>query len=233
VGATLRTRRRGNQTPTSRRHDVWGSARLPQGGEAPLPLPWGLGRRCGCSRRCHRRTPSRLRGARWHLSSTRRHLRGARRFSHGLPGDGRSCARPKRCLLGRLRGSGRGGAGSHLSGRARPPSLPSSSSSSDDEYSEVTGEDSPCCSRSRNSSLLCSRRSRCRILFSFLCAASSCSRHYAARALALGAWAGRTARRSRSPAAGNKRKVRPRRRIAREWRERRQKLHSPAGPRGS
>jgi hypothetical protein len=142
VGATLRTRRRRNQTPASRRHDVWGSARLPQGGEAPLPLPWGLGRRCGCSRRCHRRTPSRLRGARWHLSGTRRHLRGARRFSHGLPGDGRSCARPKRCLLGRLRGSGRGGAGSHLSGRARPPLLPSSSSSSDDEYSEVTGEDS-------------------------------------------------------------------------------------------
>jgi hypothetical protein len=42
---------------------------------------------------------------------------------------------------------GEGGAGSHLSGRARPPSL-SSSSSSDDEYSEVAGEESPCCSRS-------------------------------------------------------------------------------------
>jgi hypothetical protein len=36
------------------------------------------------------------------------------------------------------------------------------------------------------------------------------------RALGLGAWAGRTARRSRSRAAGNKRKVRPRRRIASE-----------------
>jgi hypothetical protein len=36
---------------------------------------------------------------------------------------------------------GEGGSGSHLSGRARPPSLPSSSSSSDDEYSEVAGEE--------------------------------------------------------------------------------------------
>jgi hypothetical protein len=80
---------------------------------------------------------------------------------------------------------GEGGEGSHLSGRARPPSL-SSSSSSDDEYSEVTGEESPSCSRSRNSSLLCSWRSRRRILFSFLCAARSCSRRYAARAGARG-----------------------------------------------
>jgi hypothetical protein len=57
---------------------------------------------------------------------------------------------------------GEGGAGSYPLGRARPPSL-SSSFSSDDEYSEVTGEESLCCSRSRNSSLLCSRRSRRRI----------------------------------------------------------------------
>jgi hypothetical protein len=42
---------------------------------------------------------------------------------------------------------GEGGEGSHLSGRVRPPSL-SSSSSSDDEYSEVAGEESPSCSRS-------------------------------------------------------------------------------------
>jgi hypothetical protein len=94
---------------------------------------------------------------------------------------------------------GEGSAGSHLSGRARPPSLSSSFSSSDDEYSEVAGEESPCCSRSRNSSLFCSRRSRRRILFSFL------------RALGLGAWADRTARRSRSPSVGDERKIRPRR----------------------
>jgi hypothetical protein len=54
-----------------------------------------------------------------------------------------------------------------------------------------------------------------------------------ARAHGLGAWAGRTARRSRSRAAGNKRKVRPRLRVAREWRGRRRKLYSPAGPRGA
>jgi hypothetical protein len=75
---------------------------------------------------------------------------------------------------------GEGCAGSHLSGRARPPSLSSSSSSPDDEYSEVAREESPCCSRSRNSSLFCSRRSRCQILFSFLRAARSCSRRCAA-----------------------------------------------------
>jgi hypothetical protein len=74
---------------------------------------------------------------------------------------------------------GEGGEGSHLSGRARPPSL-SSSSSSDDEYSEVPREESPSCSHSRNSSLLCSRRSRRQILFSLLCVARSCSRRCAA-----------------------------------------------------
>jgi hypothetical protein len=75
---------------------------------------------------------------------------------------------------------GEGGEGSHLSGGARPPSL--SSFSSDDEYSEVAGEESPSCSHSRNSSLLCSRRSHRWILFSFLRAARSCSRCCAARA---------------------------------------------------
>jgi hypothetical protein len=143
----------------------------------------------------------------------------------------RSRGRPKRCLLYRLRGSWRGGTGSHLSRRARPPSL--SSSSSDDEYSEVAGEENPCCSRSRNSSLFYSRRSRRRILFSFLLAARSCSRRCTARALGPRAWAGWTARRSRSPAAGNERKVRPRRRVASKWRERRQKFHSPAGRGGA
>jgi hypothetical protein len=204
--ANVKTR---NKTPASRRYGVWGSGRLPQGGEAPLPLPWGLGRRCGRGRRCHHRTTI--------TSAARRCLCGARRLSHGLPGGGRSRARPRSYLLCRLRGSGQGGAGSHLSGWARPPLL-SSSSSSDDEYYEVVGEESPCCSRSRNSSLLCSRRSRRLILF-FLRAARSCSRRCAA--LGLGAWAGQTARRSQSPTAGNERKVRPCRHAIRKWRERR------------
>jgi hypothetical protein len=79
---------------------------------------------------------------------------------------------------------GEGGEGSHLSGGARPPSLSSSSSSPDDEYSSVPGEESPCCSLSRNSSLLRFRRSRRRMLRSLLRAARSCSRHDAARARA-------------------------------------------------
>jgi hypothetical protein len=161
---------------SSRRCSVWGSGRLPQGGEFPLPLPQWLGRRCGRRRCGHHRTPSRP-------SSARRRLRGTHRLSCRLPSGGRHRARPRRCLLCRLRGSGRGGESSHLSGRIRPPSL-SSSSSSDHEYSEVVGEESPCCSRSRNSSLLCSRRSRRWNLFSFLRAARSCSRRCATRARA-------------------------------------------------
>jgi transposase InsO family protein len=57
----------------------------------------------------------------------------------------------------------------------------------DDDYSSILGEESPCCSRSRNSSLLCSRCSRRRMLHSFLRAARSCSRRCAARALGTGA----------------------------------------------
>jgi hypothetical protein len=64
-------------------------------------------------------------------------------------------------------------------------------------------------------------------------AARSCSRRCAARTLGLGAWAGRTAWRSRSPAAGNEQKVRPRRHAASKWRERRQKFHSLAGRGGA
>jgi hypothetical protein len=88
---------------------------------------------------------------------------------------------PGACSLAVSAVLGEGGAGSHLSGRARSPSL-SSSSSPDDESSEVAGGESPCCSRSRNSLSLCSRCSRRRILFSFLRAARSCSRCYAAPA---------------------------------------------------
>jgi hypothetical protein len=81
---------------------LWGSGRLPQGGESPLPLPQGLGGRCCRRWRGRRHTPSRPSGA--HLR-----LRGARRLSCRLPSGGRSCARPRRCLICRLYGSGRGG----------------------------------------------------------------------------------------------------------------------------
>jgi hypothetical protein len=73
-----------------------------------------------------------------------------------------------------------GGGGFHLS-RGAPPSLSSSSSSSDDEFSGVVWGESPWCSHSRYSSSCCYRRSRRRILFSFLRAARSCSRRCMAR----------------------------------------------------
>jgi hypothetical protein len=44
-----------------------------------------------------------------HLRGARRHLLGARRLSRRLPGGRRSRARPRRRLIRRLRGSGRGG----------------------------------------------------------------------------------------------------------------------------
>jgi hypothetical protein len=172
------------------RCDVWGSSCLPQGGESPFPLPRGLDGRCGRRQRGHRFTPGRPSGA-------RRRLRGVRRLSRRLAGGRRSRARPGAASSAASAALDEGGEGSHLSGRVRPPSL-SSSSSFDDEYSKVAGEESPSCPRSQNSSLLCSRRSRRQVLFSFLHAAHSCSRHCAARALGLGAWADLTARRSRS-----------------------------------
>jgi hypothetical protein len=122
-----------------------------------------------------------IRGARRCLRGARRRLRGARRLSRRLPGGTASYARPRHRLLHRLRGSGRGGEGSHLSGGAWPPSLSSSSSSPDDVYSSVPGEESPCCSRCRNSSLLRSWCSRRRILHSLLRAARSSSRRCVAR----------------------------------------------------
>jgi hypothetical protein len=122
---------------------------------------------------------------------------------------------PGACSSAASTALGEGSAGSHLSAGACPPSLSSSSSSSssDDEYSEVAGGESSYCSHCRNSSLLCSWRSCRRILFSFLHAARSYSRRCATRALGLGAWAGRTARRSRSPAARDERKLRARRHL--------------------
>jgi hypothetical protein len=95
---------------------------------------------------------------------------------------GASAPTPGDATLATRAGSGDGGAGSHLSGRACPlVSSSSSSFSSDDEYSSVPGEESPCCSRSRNSSLLRSRRFRCRVAHSFLRAGRSRYRCYAAR----------------------------------------------------
>jgi hypothetical protein len=97
--------------------------------------------------------------------------------SASAPGDG---------SLATGAGSGDGGAGSHLSGRTCPLSSSSSStySSFDDEYSSIPGEESPCCSRSRNSSLLCSRRSRRRASRSLLRFARSRSHRCTARASA-------------------------------------------------
>jgi hypothetical protein len=88
--ANVKTRKLNSRS--SRRCGIRGSGGLPQGGEAPLPLPWGLGRRCDRGRCGHRRTPSRPRGV-------PRCLRGARRLSRRLPGSGCSRARPRRCLL--------------------------------------------------------------------------------------------------------------------------------------
>jgi hypothetical protein len=113
-----------------------------------------------------------------------------------------SAPAPSACSPAASAALGEGGAGSHLSGGARPPSL-SSSSSDDDEYSEAAGGESPCFSRSRYSSFLCSQPSHRRILLSFLRAALSCSRRCVARTRGLGAWAGRTARRPRPPSARN------------------------------
>jgi hypothetical protein len=96
------------------------------------------------------------------------------------PAAGASAAAPGACSCAARAALGEGGAGSHLSGGACPPSL-SSSSSSDDEPSEVAGGESPYCSCSRNSSSFCSRCYRRQILFSFLRAARSCSRRCAAR----------------------------------------------------
>jgi hypothetical protein len=115
---------------------------------------------------------------------------------------GTSAPAPGTCSSAASATLGEGGAGSHLLEGACPPSLSSSSPSPNDEYSEVARGESPCCSRSRYSSSCCSRHSRRRILRSFLRVAHSCSRRCAARGEGgLGAWAGRTARRSQPPSA--------------------------------
>jgi hypothetical protein len=69
---------------------------------------------------------------------------------------------------------GDGGMCSHLSEVVRSPSL-SSSSSSDDEFANTGGGESPYCSRSRYTSLYCYRFSRRLCFFSFARTARSCS----------------------------------------------------------
>jgi hypothetical protein len=204
---------------------LWGSGRLPQGGESAFPLPQGLGGRCSRRWRGRRRTPIRPSGA-------CRCLRSARRLSCRLPGGGRSRAHPRRCLLFRLRlwargakaPTSRGESVPHRSpppprsttntpkspGRRVPAARAAETPHSSVPGAPVAGSSSPCVPPAPAP------------------AAALC-----ACVLGLGAWAGRTARRSRSRAAEKKRKVRPRRHVAREWRERRRKLYSPAGPRGA
>jgi hypothetical protein len=99
------------------------------------------------------------------------------------------------CSMASSVARGDGGRGLHLSGGPPPPppSL-SSSSSSDDKFTGVVGGESPCCSRSRYSSLCCSRCSHRLILLSFAHAARSCSRHCAARAGARAQGVGRSDR---------------------------------------
>jgi hypothetical protein len=146
----------------------------PQVGEAPLPLPRGL-------------PPPAPAG-----TSTDNPTAGASAPAVGTNSTAASAAR------------GDGGGGFHLSGAARPPSLPSSSS--DDEFTGASGGggEGLRCSRSRYSSSYCSRRSRRLILLSFACAARSCSRCCVARAAARpGVSADPTARRPQSPSADN------------------------------
>jgi hypothetical protein len=117
------------------------------------------------------------------------------------PVAGASTPGPGACSSAAFTALGDGGAGSHLSGGACPPSL-FSSSSRDNEYSDVTGGESPCCLCSWNSSSPCSRRSRRRIPRSFLRAARSCSRCCTACTLGLGVWAGQTAQLHGHPLLG-------------------------------
>jgi hypothetical protein len=99
------------------------------------------------------------------------------------PAVGASAPDPGTCSSAASVALGEGGAGSDLSGGgACPPSLSFSSSSSDDKYSGIAGGESPCCSRSQNTSSLHSQRSRRRIARSFLRTTRSCSRRCATRA---------------------------------------------------
>jgi hypothetical protein len=110
----------------------------------------------------------------------RRHFCDVRRLLHRAPGGGRFRTRPRRLLLRRLRGSQGGERRLPPLRRGLPPCrfpsplpLPTTT--------DVARGERPCCSRSWNSSLLYSRRSRRRIPRSFLRVARSCSRRCVAR----------------------------------------------------
>jgi hypothetical protein len=196
------------------------------GWRIPASSSSGLGRHCGRRRHGRHRIPG------CH-SGMHRRLSDARHLSRRLPSGGRSRACPRRCLLCRLCGSGRGG-------RRLPPF---GKSPSPIALLLLLVRRRVLRSRRGGESQLLAQPKLLTPLFPALPSPDPrlfLVRHplllpplRPARALGLGAWAGRTARRSRSRAVGNKRKVRPRRCVAREWQERKREPYSPAGPRGA
>jgi hypothetical protein len=206
VGATLRTRRRENQTPTSRRHGVRGSARLPQGGEALLPLLWGLGGRCGSGRR--HAAPPVASAARAGTSAARAaSLMG--RLEAMLPRLSQALSpRPPPRLW--ARGAQAPTSRGELSPRRSPPPTTMTTNTPRTLRRESLLLAQPKLltplfpALSPPDSLLLARRPL--LLPPLRCA----------RALGLGAWAGRIARRPRSPAAGGERQLRPCRRLTDE-----------------
>jgi hypothetical protein len=149
---------------------TWGKYSLPQIGEALLPLSLGL----GGTTVAPVSDAVALAGAPAALAGTSAALAGS---SNDGPVAGAST--PTMGAFSTAASAARGdrGEGFHLSGglapcRSSPPTMSSLASQ---------GE-SPCCSRSRYSSLSCSCRSRRWTLLSFARAAPSCSRRCAARA---------------------------------------------------
>jgi hypothetical protein len=114
---------------------------LPQTGDAPLPLPRGLGG-----------TSTAPAGASTVPAGT----------STDNPAVGGSAPASRINSTAAPSARGDGGAGSHLSEVVRSPSL--SFSSSDDEFANTAGGERPCCSRSRYSLLYQSSHS-CRLIF--------------------------------------------------------------------
>jgi hypothetical protein len=174
----------------------WGTRRgdcLPQGGEALLPLPQGLDGRCGGGRRHHCRAPRRLR-------SVRRCLRDARCPFCRPPGGRRFRACPRRLLLCHL-------SGSRCGGRRIPPlrgacpcrflpllPLPTTSTtrSPRERAPAARAAGIPC---PAVPGALAART------FAPSCVPPALAPVTAPRTRGLGAWAGRTARRSRPPSA--------------------------------
>jgi hypothetical protein len=188
---------------------------LPQGGESPLPLPRELGGRCGHHRRGHRLTP------------TRRRLRGARHLSRRPPGGGRSHARPRRCLLCRPHGSGRGGRRLPPLGESPFPIAVLLLLVRRRVLRSRRGRRAP-------AALLCSRRSCHRILLSFLRAARSCSRRCATRAHARARGVGGSDRATFTAITCRERvKLRVRTTPHESTDQRGAEIHSPKGRRGA